>query len=847
MWSGRHMHVGWEKRAVARALKQRYTLRRFSRAFWNLEGISFSLVSQENSEHPFFRKSGNLHGSQTHIEPEKVPVARDNMIFLVFYVFVVLLGEFCSSCSCAQVYVVYMGKGLQGSTENRHDMLRLHHQMLTAVHDGSLTNWMLGLSMEKAEASHVYTYSNGFQGFAAKLNKQQAMKLANMPGVISVFPNTKRSLHTTHSWDFMGLSVDAAAELPELSSKNQENEYGQNLLVSEIMECLRFLQDGEGNASGERQTHHQISPVTGGRYYLRGYQTEESGQSRSAIKFISPRDSSGHGSHTASIAAGRFVRNMNYRGLGTGGGRGGAPMARIAAYKTCWDAGCYDADILAAFDDAIADGVDIISVSLGPDYPQGGYFTDAISIGSFHATSNGILVVSSAGNAGRKGSATNLAPWILTVAAGTTDRSFPSYIRMANGTLIMGESLSTYHMHTSVRTISASEANASSFTPYQSSLCLDSSLNRTKARGKILICHRAKGSSDSRVSKSMVVKEAGALGMILIDEMEDHVANHFALPATVVGKATGDKILSYISSTRFSAKYCSYFQKGCGSTMILPAKTILGSRDAPRVAAFSSRGPNSLTPEILKPDIAAPGLNILAAWSPSKEDKHFNILSGTSMACPHVTGIAALVKGAYPSWSPSAIKSAIMTTATVLGNKRNAIATDPNGRTATPFDFGSGFADPIKALNPGIIFDAHPEDYKSFLCSIGYDDHSLHLITQDNSSCTDRAPSSAAALNYPSITIPNLKKSYSVTRTMTNVGCRGSAYHAFVSAPLGINVTVTPKVLVFENYGAKKTFTVNFHVDVPQRDHVFGSLLWHGKDARLMMPLVVKVDTAAKA
>lgn len=108
------------------------------------------------------------------------------------------------------------------------------------------------------------------------------------------------------------------------------------------------------------------------------------------------------------------------------------------------------------------------------------------------------------------------------------------------------------------------------------SFCLYSSLNRTKARGKILICHRAKGSLDSRVSKSMVVKEAGALGMILIDEMEDHVANHFALPATVVGKATGDKILSYISSTRFSAKYCSYFQKGYFASMSsLSLKNIL--------------------------------------------------------------------------------------------------------------------------------------------------------------------------------------------------------------------------------------------------------------------------------
>jgi hypothetical protein len=177
--------------------------------------------------------------------------------------------------------------------------------------------------------------------------------------------------------------------------------------------------------------------IIGGRYYLNGYQTEESGSSKNAIKFISPRDSSGHGSHTASIAAGRFVRNMNYEGLGTGGGRGGAPMARIAVYKACWDSGCYDVDILAAFDDAIRDGVDIISVSLGPDYPQGDYLSDAISIGSFHATNNGILVVSSAGNAGRQGSATNLAPWMLTVAAGTTDRLFSSYIRLTNGSFIM--------------------------------------------------------------------------------------------------------------------------------------------------------------------------------------------------------------------------------------------------------------------------------------------------------------------------------------------------------------------------------------------------------------------------
>lgn len=83
-------------------------------------------------------------------------------------------------------------------------------------------------------------------------------------------------------------------------------------------------------------------------------------------------------------------------------------------------------------------------------------------------------------------------------------------------------------------------------------MCLDSSLNSTKAKGKILICRRNEGSSESRLSTSMIVKEAGAVGMILIDEMEDHVANHFAVPGVTVGKTMGDKIISYVKSTRLS-------------------------------------------------------------------------------------------------------------------------------------------------------------------------------------------------------------------------------------------------------------------------------------------------------
>lgn len=163
---------------------------------------------------------------------------------------------------------------------------------------------------------------------------------------------------------------------------------------------------------------------------MSGHEAEEGSDGK--ISFRSARDSSGHGSHTASTAAGRYVTNISYKGLARGGARGGAPMARIAVYKVCWNSGCYDVDLLAAFDDAIRDGVHIISLSLGPESPQGDYFSDAVSVGSFHAARHGVLVVASVGNEGNPGSATNLAPWIITVGASSTDRDFTSDITLGN-------------------------------------------------------------------------------------------------------------------------------------------------------------------------------------------------------------------------------------------------------------------------------------------------------------------------------------------------------------------------------------------------------------------------------
>lgn len=346
-----------------------------------------------------------------------------------------------------------------------------------------------------------------------------------------------------------------------------------------------------------------------------------------------------------------------------------------------------------------------------------------------------------------------------------------------------------------------------------------------------MLCRHAERSTESKLAKSEVVKAAGGLGMILIDETDKDVAIPFVIPAAIVGKRMGNRILSYIKNTRNA------------TSRIFASNARLGSQPAPRVASFSSKGPNALTPDILKPDVAAPGLNILAAWSPAIGRMNFNILSGTSMACPHVTGIVALIKAVHPTWSPSAIKSAIMTTATVFDKNGKPIRVDPEGRRGNAFDYGSGFLDPTTVLDPGLVYDAKPTDYKSFLCSIGYDEKLLHPITRDNSTCENQPFSMPSSLNYPAIVVPNLKSNFSVTRTLTNVRKerQRTTYRAVVSTPRGIQVSVLPRKLVFTRYGQKVKFTVTFNMSAPSQGYVFGYLQWKNKYSRVTSPLVVRV------
>ncbi|KAH9327550.1 hypothetical protein KI387_007728, partial [Taxus chinensis] len=175
--------------------------------------------------------------------------------------------------------------------------------------------------------------------------------------------------------------------------------------------------------------------LIGARYYIKGYLNAKKPLNFTATgDFLSARDKEGLGTHTLSTAGGNFVKNASIFGFGEGTAKGGAPGARVAAYKVCWAGGsCFDADILAGFDAGVYDGVDVFSVSLGSSPPLADYFQDGISIGAFHAVQRGRVVVCSAGNDGPDaGTVANVAPWIITAGASSIDRQFPSVAFLGN-------------------------------------------------------------------------------------------------------------------------------------------------------------------------------------------------------------------------------------------------------------------------------------------------------------------------------------------------------------------------------------------------------------------------------
>ncbi|RLM86365.1 hypothetical protein C2845_PM04G04900 [Panicum miliaceum] len=645
-------------------------------------------------------------------------------------------------------------------------------------------------------------------GFAARLTEQERQKLSTMEGVVSVFPSRTYQLQTTRSWDFLGLPRNARRSLPT------EGEVIVGMLDTGVWpDSPSFSDDGLGPPPGRwKGACHNFTcnnKIIGARAYQQG---------RAGL---SPVDTAGHGSHTASTVAGRVVEGVGLAGVAAGSARGGVPGARLAIYKICWDDFCASEDMLAAFDDAIADGVDLISFSIGGKLPVP-YFEDAAAIGSFHAMRRGVLTSASAGNSALTGGRVcKVAPWMLSVAASSTDRRLVAKLVLGNGKTIVGASVNIF--------------------PKLEKAPLALPVNG----GKILLCPGG--------SNGTGPLQARAAGTVIVNDEPD-IAFVFPLPALTIAQDQFTEILAYVNRTR----------NPVGS--IHSTKATFDS-EAPTVASFSSTGPNLISPGILKamnvcplkplqPDLAAPGIDILAAWTPltpvsgNHKDNRFaayNIISGTSIACPHATGAAAYVKSFHPDWSPAMIMSALITTATPMDPARN-----PGGGELV---YGAGQLNPARARDPGLVYDAREDDYVRMLCAEGYNSTQLRAVTGANAAACPAGDERGAAadLNYPTMAhhaAPGKNFTVRFPRAVTNVGAPGrSVYTARIvgSGPL-IRVAVAPRRLAFSRLLQKLSFTVTVSGALPVgNEFVSAAVVWSDGVRQVRSPIIVHTVDVPKS
>ncbi|XP_009126659.1 subtilisin-like protease SBT5.4 isoform X2 [Brassica rapa] len=700
-------------------------------------------------------------------------------------------------------YIVYLGSHAHPFTL----LSQAHLDRVAHSHRTFLASF-LG-SHQSAEDAIFYSYKRHINGFAAVLDDKKASEIAKHPNVASIFLNKGRKLHTTHSWDFMLLEKHGVVHKSSLWKKAR---FGEDTIIANLdtgvwPESKSFSDEGYGDvpARWKGSCHGDVPcnrKLIGAKYFNKGYLAYAKFPSNST--FETPRDLDGHGTHTLSTAGGNFVPGANVFGLGN----------------------------------AIGDGVDVISASVGGD--AGDYMNDGLSIGSFVAVKNGVTVVCSAGNSGPKpGTVSNVAPWIITVGASSMDREFQAFVELSNGSRFEGTSLSTPLPENKMYDlISAADGKAANASALQALLCKKDSLDPEKVKGKIVVCLRG---DNARVDKGQQAATAGAVGMILCNDKasgNEIISDAHVLPASQINYKDGEAVFSYLNSTKDPKGY------------ITAPNTQLHTKPAPFMASFSSRGPNTITPGILKPDITAPGVNVVAAYTEAtgptdiESDNRrtpFNVESGTSMSCPHISGIVGLLKTLRPQWSPAAIRSAIMTTSRTRDNTRKPMV-DATFHKATPFGYGSGHVQPNKASHPGLVYDLNTGDYLDFLCAIGYENKVVQLFA-DDPLYTCRQGANLLDFNYPSITVPKLTDSVTITRKLTNVG-PPSTYRSYFHAPLGVEVSVEPKQLTFSKVGEEKMFQMTIGATSEKAlGYVFGELTWTDSKYYVRTPIVVQLSS----
>lgn len=635
----------------------------------------------------------------------------------------------------------------------------------------------------------LYNYGYAFSGFAAELTPAQAQKLKLTPGVLAVTKDEARELETATTPGFLGLSgaggfwtnkakgenviigiVDSGIwpEHPSFSDRTGSNgNQDDKLSYRQIPGWFGRCTPGEAFAASDCN-----QKLIGARYYNAGFGGNAGIDRDLPFEFNSPRDHNGHGSHTASTAGGNAGVPATGMAAALGKISGIAPRARIAVYKTCWSVpgtagSCFGSDSIAAIDQAVADGVDVINYSISGSRTN---FRDPVEIAFLFAADAGVFVATSAGNSGPSTSTVaHPGPWVTTVAASTHNRDGAGSTTLGNSTTYAGASMATLGGVGPLPFIDSVAAGLPGATLDQLRLCYSAAdggavLDPAKVAGKIVLCERG---VTARVNKSLAVKEAGGLGMILVNSSNSSLnADLHAVPSV------------HLPSTNLASVKAYAATQGAIAT-INPAQIVL-TAPAPFTASFSSRGPLPASGSLLKPDLIAPGQDILAAVAPPNNGgKLFDLYSGTSMSSPHVAGLAALFKELKPGWSPMAIKSALMTSA-------GDVLDGPNTNPLLIFRQGAGHVQPLRATDPGLVFDSGYSDWLGFLCGTQLP---ASFCTAAGLPVID--PSN---LNVASIAIGGLAGSQTVRRRVTNVGGNPASYTSSATAP-GLTVAFNPATL----------------------------------------------------
>jgi subtilisin family serine protease len=708
-------------------------------------------------------------------------------------------------------------------------------QQLRASHNKALRD--AGLNTSKI----VNQYVTALNGFSALINHAQAEKIAADKNVLMVLPDELLQPQTDESGDFLGLSGAGSAYATGFTGKGVV----VGIIDTGIWPEHPSFADVDTPAPpvsgipcefGNTAHNPNDAPFTcqdklvGARQMLATYRALIGAD---PDEFDSARDDSGHGSHTASTTAGNDGVSASILGSPVGDGTisGIAYDAHIIAYKGLGNLGGFSSDLAAAIDQAVEDGVDVINYSIG----GGGGVLGADDIAFLFAADAGVYVAASAGNSGPGAKTIGSPgdnPWLTSVGASTQSRFFAGTIELGNGATYEGASVTD-----GVGPVGIVDAATAAPGP-NGDLCIstatkNSKLSPGKVKGKIVLCRRG---VNARVDKSLAVKNAGGVGMIMYENTNDNnlfTDTHW-VPSVHIDNTPGLAIKAYIASAGRSA-----------TAEIRDTRSISTWPSAPSMTLFSSRGPNNY-PDVIKPDITAPGLQILAGNSPFPDPgtvggELFQAIAGTSMSSPHVAGLFALLKQANPSWSAAAARSALMTTAhqDVVDNNR----TSP----ADPFDMGSGHADPSNAsskgssFQPGLVYDADFLDYLNWLCGASPANISAAYCASTEAAGESTDPSD---LNYPSIAVADLAGSQTVTRTVTSVAseARPRTYNVSVDTPAGYGVTVSPSTITLRR-GQSATFEVTIvNNSAPIGVWRFGSLTWNeqGGNYAVRSPIAVK-------